>query len=146
MTDETPPVRDGSGRFVKRAAETVNTFTRTTGEGIHPMSKVLFGWTNFKGIGAAVFWGSLILSLLLILADLAVDRHETISFAGAAGFYALWGFGSFAFVVLMGWPLARILRRGENYYGDAGGPPADVDPDLKDTRPGAASAYPEGDA
>jgi hypothetical protein len=30
----------------------------------------------------------------------------------------------------MGWPLGHLLRRDENYYGDAGGPPHGVDPDA----------------
>ncbi|MBA4338194.1 MAG: hypothetical protein C0421_05055 [Hyphomonas sp.] len=146
MTDETPTGRDTSGRFVKRAATAVSAMSRTSDEGIHPMSKVLFGWTERKNIGAILFWVFAVLSVLLVLADLAVDRHEKIGFANSVGFYGLWGFLSFAFVVLMGWPLGRLLRRDENYYGDAGGPPADVDPDLVDTRPGAASGKPEGDA
>jgi hypothetical protein len=32
--------------------------------------------------------------------------------------------------VIMGWPLGHLLRRAENYYGDAGGPPYGVDPDA----------------
>jgi hypothetical protein len=145
MTDETPTVRDSSGRFVKQAAETVNALSRTNDEGIHPMSKVLFGWTESKGIGAKLFWLMAILSILLVLADLVYHRHEEIRFAGSIGFYGLWGFLSFSFVVLMGWPLGRLLRRDENYYGDAGGPPADVDPDLEDAGPGAVHAKHGGD-
>ncbi|MDP1554445.1 MAG: hypothetical protein Q8S09_17270 [Hyphomonas sp.] len=131
MTDETPTGRDTSGRFVKRAASAVNAMSRSSDEGVHPMSKVFFGWTETKGIGAILFWVMAILSLLLVVADLVVDRHEKIGFASSVGFYGLWGFLSFSFVVLMGWPLGRLLRRDENYYGDAGGPPADIDPELE---------------
>lgn len=131
MTDETPTGRDTSGRFVKRAAETVNAMSRTSEEGIHPMSKVLFGWTEAKNIGATLFWVLAVLSLILVLADLVIQRHEYLHFAESIGFFGLWGFISFSFVVLMGWPLGRLLRRDENYYGDAGGPPDDIDPDLE---------------
>lgn len=130
MTDETPSGRDSSGRFVKQAAERVNAMSRTTEEGIHPMSKVLFGWTEHKNIGAILFWAMAALSLALVAADLLIVRHEKIAFANSVGFYGIWGFLAFSFVVLMGWPLGRLLRRPENYYGDAGGPPADIDPDL----------------
>lgn len=132
MTDETPSGRDTSGRFVKRAAESVNAMSRTTAEGTHPMAKVFFGWTEVKGIGAILFWVLAGLSLLTVLADLVIHRHEEIHFANSIGFFGLWGFLSFSFVVLMGWPLGRLLRRDENYYGDAGGPPADVDPDMEE--------------
>lgn len=132
MTEETPTVRDTSGRFVKRAATVVSAMSRTSDEGVHPMSKVLFGWTERKNIGAILFWGFAIASVALLLADLAVDRHDKVALANSAGFYGLWGFLSFSFVVLMGWPLGRLLRRDENYYGDAGGAPSDTDPDLPD--------------
>ncbi len=145
MTDETPTRRDDTGRFVKRTAEAVNAMSRTSDEGVHPMAKVLFGWTETKGIGAMLFWGAAVLSLALVLADLVVHRHEQINFANSVGFYGLWGFVSFAFVVLMGWPLGHLLRRDENYYGDAGGPPADIDPELGGTAPGAANAKPGDD-
>jgi hypothetical protein len=116
MTDETPTGRDTSGRFVKRAVETVNAMSRTNDEGIHPMSKVLFGWTETKNIGAILFWVLAVLSIILVLAS---------------------------FVVLMGWPLGRLLRRDENYYGDAGGPPDDIDPGL-DGKPLGGGHAPHG--
>lgn len=130
--DTTPPGRDNSGRFVKTAAEKVNAMTRTPEDGIHPMSRVLFGWTEAKGIGSIIFWGMAALSVILVLLDLVVVRHEKIGIANAVGFYAIWGFAAFSFVVLMGWPLARLLRRDENYYGDLSGPPADIDPAIAD--------------
>lgn len=130
--DTTPPARGPSGRFVKTAAEKVNAMSRTPEDGVHPMSRVLFGWTEAKGAGSAIFWGMLGLSALLVLLDLFVPRNEKVAIANATGFYALWGFAAFSFVVLMGWPLGRLLRRDENYYGDLSGPPADIDPALLD--------------
>ncbi|MFN4226062.1 MAG: hypothetical protein ACK4HR_07065 [Hyphomonas sp.] len=132
MTDKTPTERDSSGRFIRKAAETVNALSRTSEEGVHPMSRVLFGWTEHKNIGAILFWGAGALSLALVAADLMIVRHEKIAFANSVGFYGLWGFLAFSFVVLMGWPLGQLLRRDENYYGDAGGPPDDIDPELRD--------------
>ncbi len=137
MSDETPAGRDASGRFVRRAAEKANAMSQTSREGIHPMAKVLFGWTEARNIGAIIFWGMAILSVALILVDLLIKRHETLDFANSTGFYGLWGFGAFTFVVLMGWPLGHLLRRDENYYGDAGGPPQDIDPDI--AAPGASA-------
>lgn len=133
MSHETPPAgRDSSGRFVKSAAEKVNAMSRTGADGVHPMSRVLFGWTEAKNAGAMIFWGVAALSVILVLLDLVIVRHEKIGIANSAGFYALWGFAAFSFVVLMGWPLGRLLRRDENYYGDLSGPPADIDPAIAD--------------
>lgn len=145
MTDETSKRRDSSGRFIKQAAERVNAMSRTTREGVHPMSKVLFGWTEARGIGAILFWSFTSLSLVLVAVDLLVDRYEKISFANSVGFYGIWGFLAFTFVVLMGWPLGQLLRRDENYYGDAGGPPCDIDPDLEVDEAGRARSRREGE-
>ncbi len=139
MTDQTPPGRDTSGRFVRQAAEKVNAMSRTTEEGVHPMAKVLFGWTETKNIGAILFWVMAGLSLALVAADLLIVRHEKIAFANSVGFYGIWGFLAFSFVVLMGWPLGKLLRRDENYYGDAGGPPADIDPDIAEGQGGTGT-------
>jgi hypothetical protein len=136
MTDDTPPVRDASGRFVKRATETVNALSRTSDEGIHPMAKVLFGWTEAKGIGTILLCLTGVLSVLLILADLLVDRHETINAAGLFGFYGLFGFAALGFVLLAGWPLGSLLRRDEDYYADGNTSPADIDPETAEPGPG----------
>ena len=146
MSDETPnDTRDTSGRFVKRAAEKAHRLHTPSEDGVHPVAKILFGWTEAKVAGTAIFWGIGLLSAFLIVIDLAVDRHEYVHMAEATGFYALWGFAAFAFVVLIGWPLGRLLRRSETYYGDPGGPPSDIDPDIPAV-PDAAPTYPdEGD-
>jgi len=49
-------------------------------------------------------------------------------------------------VVLMGWPLGQLLRRKENYYGDAGGPPRDIDPELEVDEAGRVRSRREGEA
>lgn len=90
----------------------------TAADDIHPMAKVLFGWTTKPRAGAFVFWGLALLSLALIVVDLWSDRHPHNEVESYLGFYGIYGFVSFAFVVLIGWPLGRLLRRSENYYGD----------------------------
>ena len=132
MSDNTPQgERDASGRFIKQTAEKLHDLHTPSDEGVHPMSKILFGWVESKYAGAFILWGIAALSLILVVVDLAVHRHEYFHFAESTGFYAIYGFVAFAFVVLMGWPLGRLLHRDEDYYGDAGGPPDDIDPDAQ---------------
>lgn len=88
-------------------------------EDMHPMAKVLFGWVSAAITPRLIFWGMAALSAALLLADFVVHRHVKAEIEGYYGFYGFYGFIAFAFVVLMGWPLGRLLRRGENYYGDA---------------------------
>ena len=144
MSNDSPDGRDTSGRFIKRAAEKAHKLHTVSDEGVHPMAKILFGWTEAKNIGAIMFWGLGILGAGLIVLDLAAGRHDYFTFATATGFYGLYGFAAFSFVVLMGWPLGKMLRRSEDYYGDPGGPPADVDPDLPTADPTVTPTY-EGD-
>lgn len=130
MSDNNETDRDDTGRFVKRAAETAQRLHTPSDEGVHPMAKLLFGWTEWKGVGNVIFWGVLALAVILVLIDMTMSRHEYFHFAEATGFYGLYGFVAFSFVVLMGWPLGKLLRRDPNYYKDEGGPPSDIDPDI----------------
>ncbi len=131
MSDEQTPGRDPSGRFIRRAAEAAHNLHTPSADGMHPMAKILFGWTHAKGIGNIIFWVLALLAVIAFAAELAIERHDSLSVSNSTGFYGIWGFVSFSFAVIMGWPLGHLLRRGENYYGDAGGPPADADPDAE---------------
>jgi len=147
MSEPTDNGRDTSGRFVKRAAEKVHNLHTPSEEGIHPLSQVLFGWTHRKGIGNIIFWVLLVLSILVLSVDFFVRRHDYLTFANYSGFYGIWGFVAFSFAVIMGWPLGHLLRRDENYYGDASGPPEGIDPDAPLAEEGTAPQYTtEGDA
>ena len=85
---------------------------------VHPVAKALFGWVEFKRTPDFIFYGLAALSVLLIAADLVVGRHEKVEMANNMGFYAIYGFAAFSFVVIMGHPLGKLLRRDENFYGD----------------------------
>ena len=87
-------------------------------ETIHPIAQALFGWVERPGIANLFFWGLAGVTLMLALADFLIHRHDYIALAEGRMFYAFFGFVSFSFVVLMGWPLGALLRRDENYYGD----------------------------
>lgn len=88
-------------------------------EDMHPMSKLLFGWVEAPNTGRIIFWAIAGLAAILILADLVVHRHIKEDIEGIFGAYGWYGFLAFGGVVLTGWPLGQLLRRGEDYYGDA---------------------------
>ncbi len=120
-----PPERDSSGRFLKpeREAPTPND------NDMHPMSKLLFGWVGSPRTPLIVLLLVIVICGGLVLFDLTVNRHEYLDFANANGFYSIWGFGAFALAVLSGWPLGKLLRRDEDYYGEADTKPQDVESD-----------------
>jgi len=118
-----PPERDANGRFVKPDTE-----TEVLGDhGMHPISKLLFGWVGSPRTPFVLLVLVIAICVALVLIDLAVNRHEYLDFANANGFYALWGFAAFALAVLSGWPLSKLLRRDEDYYGEADTTPQDVE-------------------
>jgi len=120
-----PPERDSSGRFVKPEQEA----PKPSDENMHPMSKLLFGWVGSPRTPLILLILVIVICAGLVVFDLTVNRHEYLDFANANGFYALWGFAAFALAVLSGWPLGKLLRRDEDYYGEADTTPQDVESD-----------------
>ena len=120
-----PPERDSSGRFVKPEQEA----PKPSNEGMHPLAKLLFGWVESPRTPFLLLVIVVVISAGLVVADLAVNRHEYLEFANANGFYAFWGFAAFAIAVLSGWPLGKLLRRDEDYYGEPDTTPSDVESD-----------------
>ncbi|MEC7288636.1 MAG: hypothetical protein VXW22_00855 [Pseudomonadota bacterium] len=121
-----PPERDSSGRFVKPESDEP---MQPSDENMHPMSKLLFGWVEAPRTPFLLLVIVVAISAVLIVADLAINRHDYLDFANATGFYAFWGFAAFAIAVLSGWPLGKLLRRDEDYYGEADTKPNDVESD-----------------
>ena len=120
-----PPERDASGRFVKPEQD----LPQPNDDDMHPMSRLLFGWVSSPRTPMILLVLTLMIALVLVLVDFAINRHEYLDFANANGFYAIWGFAAFALAVLSGWPLGKLLRRDEDYYGEADTTPQDVEHD-----------------
>ena len=120
-----PPERDSSGRFVKPEQE----LPKPSDHDMHPMSRILFGWVSSPRTPLVLLILTVVIAIGLVLFDFAVDRHEYVDMANANGFYAVWGFAAFALAVLSGWPLGKLLRRDEDYYGEADTTPHDVEQD-----------------
>lgn len=120
-----PPERDANGRFVKPDQDA----PKPNDDDMHPTSKLLFGWVSSPRTPLILLILVIVISIGLVVFDLAVNRHEYLDFANANGFYAIWGFAAFALAVLSGWPLGKLLRRDEDYYGEADTTPHDVESD-----------------
>lgn len=120
-----PPERDSSGRFLKPERDE----PMPNDDDMHPMSKLLFGWVGSPRTPLIVLLLVLLICAGLVVFDLSVNRHEYVDMANANGFYAIWGFAAFALAVLSGWPLGKLLRRDEDYYGEADTTPQDVEQD-----------------
>ncbi|MEO1662010.1 MAG: hypothetical protein AAFR51_13545 [Pseudomonadota bacterium] len=120
-----PPERDASGRFVKPEQDDGPPDDST----MHPMSKLLFGWVSSPRTPLILLVLVIAICLILVMIDVSLNRHDYFGFANANGFYAIWGFLAFGLAVLSGWPLGKLLRRDEDYYGEADTTPQDVESD-----------------
>ena len=87
-------------------------------EDIHPAARPFLwlvsdqarnGFIYVVGIGALIF----------IALDFVVPRHAHFGFEALKGFFAVFGFIAFAFVVLAGWPLRAFTGRPEDYYPES---------------------------
>lgn len=119
--------RDISGRFLKPENEEPGP---VPGRGdMHPMARFLFGWVDAPRTPMLLLVVVIAICLALVLVDLVISRSEYFEMAAITGFYGLWGFGAFTLAVLSGWPLGKLLRRREDYYGEAETTPQDVEPE-----------------
>ena len=65
-----------------------------------------------------LYWGLVVVCILLGLADLFVHRHVQFSWESFPNFYGFFGFAAFWCVVIAGKNLRKILWRPEDYYDD----------------------------
>lgn len=91
--------------------------SETPGPGrIHPLVQRFADLLEAPGFGRRLMLAIAAAAIAVAGADVVHRRTALASWEGAWGFYALFGFFAFTFVVLMGWPLRRLLSRPEDYY------------------------------
>ena len=92
--------------------------------GEHPLSVLLFSWMRAPLFLRVLAIALGVAGLGLIIAEFLVSQHAVKDVTGVPGFQGVFGFIAFAFAVLSGWPLGKLLRRPEDYYdrrsGEAG--------------------------
>lgn len=115
MTDVPATERDSAGRFVKAEIEPTPIAADDT---VHPMATLLFGWVDAKRTPTILLGVILLLSIVLVAADLSVLREAPVGMANLTGFFGAVGFLAVAIPVLAAWPLSRLLRRREDFYGE----------------------------
>lgn len=68
--------------------------------------------------------------LTLLIAEFFYAKHPHFGFDGWFGFYPAAGFVAYCFIVLSAKALRPLLRRGENYYGEADPDEADLEESM----------------
>jgi hypothetical protein len=65
-----------------------------------------------------LYWGLVIVCVLLGFADFFAHRHAYFGWDGWFNFYGFFGFAAFWCIVIAGKKLRRFLWRPEDYYDD----------------------------
>jgi hypothetical protein len=63
-----------------------------------------------------LFWALAGICLALLAAELFYQHHPYFEVDGLPGFYAIFGFISFVFIVFAGKRLRGVIMRDEDYY------------------------------
>lgn len=75
-------------------------------------------WVDKPGSATLLFWLLAVLCAVLTLLDFAYVKHEKVLMANTFGFYAVFGFLAFTFIIFAAKALRLIIRRPEDYYGE----------------------------
>ena len=76
-------------------------------------------WLDQPANITRLVYGVYALCAALLLADLFYHKHAHFAFENWFGFYAFFGFGAYFCIVISARLLRRLIRRDENYYGEA---------------------------
>ena len=75
-------------------------------------------WLDQPGSANKLYWGLVVVCVLLGVADLFAHRHAYSAWEGFPNFYGFFGFAAFFFIVIAGKHLRKILMRPEDYYDE----------------------------
>ncbi len=73
-------------------------------------------WLDQPGNVSRIYYGVLVVCLLLLGADLLYDKHAEHPLEEYFGFSSFLGFVSYVFIVLAAKQLRKIVMRPEDYY------------------------------
>lgn len=82
------------------------------------MSEGTKRWLDDRRNINRLYWGLVVVCVLLGAADLFVHRHAYATWEGVPNFYGFFGFAAFWCIVILGKNLRRFLWRPEDYYDD----------------------------
>ncbi len=87
-------------------------------EAVHPAARP-FLWLLSDGVRKGFMYVVGLGALVFIGLDFVIPRHAHFGFEAWKGFFAVFGFLAFSFVVLAGWPLRALTGRPEDYYPES---------------------------
>ncbi len=77
-----------------------------------------FHWLNRLGERNTLTWGLGIVCVILLLLNFTFSGRGHYSAEGIIGFYAVFGFVAFSFIIFAAKALRAIIKRDEDYYAN----------------------------
>ena len=74
------------------------------------------GWLAKKNNLTKIIWALFGICVLLLMADLVIQRHAEIGVDGYIGFYGAYGLIGSVFLVFLAKQMRKFLKRPEDYY------------------------------
>jgi hypothetical protein len=75
-------------------------------------------WVDSPGSATKIFYGLAALCAVLFLAGFTYEKHAYFTVENFGGFFALYGFVMFTFIIFAAKGLRVLIKRPEDYYGD----------------------------
>ncbi|HET7313749.1 hypothetical protein [Salinisphaera sp.] len=88
------------------------------------------GWFERRVVIHTVIATLAVVCLGLLIAEWFYAKHPYFGFDGWFGFYPAAGFGAYCLIVLSAKALRPLLRRDEDYYGEADPDEADLEESI----------------
>lgn len=78
----------------------------------------MFLWVDKPGSANILFWLLAAACVVVLLLDFSYEKHEKVLIANIFGFYAIYGFLCFTFIIFGAKTLRKLIKRPEDYYGE----------------------------
>ena len=91
--------------------------SKNSKEDIRPSGSILFSWLEHRSSARFIIGILAVICIILGLSDFIYHRHGHFKVEEFPGFFALYGFIMFSFIILGATVLRYFIKRKEDYYG-----------------------------
>jgi hypothetical protein len=78
----------------------------------------MYSWVDKPGSADRIFYGLIVVCVLLFLADFTYEKHPHYAVEYVPGFFGIFGFIGFTGLIFAATALRKIVKRPEDYYGN----------------------------
>ena len=91
--------------------------SKNSKESVKPFGSILFSWLGHKNSSRIIIGVLVVICIVLGLSDFIYHRHGHFDIEEFPGFFAIYGFIMFSFIIFGTTVLRFFTKRKEDYYG-----------------------------